>query len=451
MNQLPAHLRNPPQTAARALVLVDGEHYPSTVADTIALLDSAGWQIAAAVLVGGGEKLRATPEYGVPMITADTPVGALVSAAAAHDVDVVIDLADEPVLVFEDRLRVIAAAAGMGLSWIGADARIDPPPFATVDAPTLAITGTGKRIGKTAISAHIARLADTALGGNGAVIVVAMGRGGPAEPVVIHRSEAGLTVERLLEISRGGEHAASDYLEDAVLTGLTTIGCRRIGGGLLGAPVASNVPEGARLAASLDPQLIILEGSGASIPPVAATRTLLIASTARPRDLLDDFGPWRLNRADALLVIGDDRETARRMLARVSESRPDLPSWAASLRPTPVDDVSGARIAVFTTAPSNVEPVFEAALRAAGADPVLVSSALARRDELRDDIERALELGVDTFAVEIKAAGIDVVAEAADAHGIRVTFLDNPPAAHDADVDLDGALTTLALAAVDNA
>jgi len=82
---------------------------------------------------------------------------------------------------------------------------------------------------------------------------------------------------------------------------------------------------------------------------------------------------------------------------------------------------------------------------------VLVSSALARRDELRDDIERALELGVDTFAVEIKAAGIDVVAEAADAHGIRVTFLDNPPAAHDADVDLDGALTTLALAAVDNA
>ena len=44
------------------------------------------------------------------------------------------------------------------------------------------------------------------------------------------------TLERLLELSREGRHAASDYLETAALAGVVTIGCRRCGGGLAGAP-----------------------------------------------------------------------------------------------------------------------------------------------------------------------------------------------------------------------
>ena len=54
-------------------------------------------------------------------------------------------------------------------------------------------------------------------------------------------------LELLLELVRSGEHAASDYLEDALTTGVTTIGARRAGGGLAGAPFASNVPEALRL------------------------------------------------------------------------------------------------------------------------------------------------------------------------------------------------------------
>ena len=51
-----------------------------------------------------------------------------------------------------------------------------------------------------------------------------------------------------------------------MLTGLPTIGCRRAGGGLAGAPFASNVLEGARLAATLDPDIVVFDGSGAAHP-----------------------------------------------------------------------------------------------------------------------------------------------------------------------------------------
>ena len=49
------------------------------------------------------------------------------------------------------------------------------------------------------------------------------------------RSSCSRRSQSLLDLSREGRHAASDYLETAALTGLVTIGCRRAGGGLAGA------------------------------------------------------------------------------------------------------------------------------------------------------------------------------------------------------------------------
>src|SRR5207253_363786 len=83
---------------------------------------------------------------------------------------------------------------------------------------------------KTAVAGQLARLAASERD----VVVVAMGRGGPAEP---EPAEAGPGPAELLERSRAGYHAASDYLEDAALAGVETIGCRRCGGGLAGVPV----------------------------------------------------------------------------------------------------------------------------------------------------------------------------------------------------------------------
>ena len=50
----------------RVLALVDGEHYPPVVR---AALRRAGahYEVAAALLLGGTEKLAGEPDYGVPL------------------------------------------------------------------------------------------------------------------------------------------------------------------------------------------------------------------------------------------------------------------------------------------------------------------------------------------------------------------------------------------------
>ena len=100
--------------------------------------------------------------------------------------------------------------------------------------PAIAVIGTGKRVGKTAVSAHLARL----LARERDVVVVTMGRGGPPEPEPIDRPPG---IEELVALSRSGRHAASDHLEIAAVTGVPTIGCSRAGGGLAGKPFVSNV------------------------------------------------------------------------------------------------------------------------------------------------------------------------------------------------------------------
>jgi len=74
----------------------------------------------------------------------------------------------------------------------------------------------------------------------------------------------------------------------------------------------------------------------------------------------------------------------------------------------------GGRVAIFTTGPAPIDHL--------DADVVRVSHNLARRDLLREELAR---VDADTYLVEIKAAGIDVVAEHALAHGARVVLADN--------------------------
>ena len=98
--------------------------------------------------------------------------------------------------------------------------RYDPVPF---DGPKLAVIATGKRTGKTALAGHLARLL-----ADDDPLIVCMGRGGPAQPVLVGPDT---TLDDLLALARSGAHAASDYLEDAVLAGVRAVGCRRVGAG----------------------------------------------------------------------------------------------------------------------------------------------------------------------------------------------------------------------------
>jgi cyclic 2,3-diphosphoglycerate synthetase len=274
------------------------------------------------------------------------------------------------------RFEWAARAVAAGLSYVGADFRFDPPELAPFELPSISVIGTGKRVGKTAVTAHLARL----FARDRSVVVVAMGRGGPPEPELVERAP---TVEELVARSEGGRHAASDHLEIAALTGVPTIGCRRAGGGLAGGVAVSNVAEGARLAASLQPDLVLFDGSGAAIPPIATARRVLVTGNADRDPYLDTY---------------------RRLISDVVVEHPVL-------RLRPAEPLEG-RVAVFTAGATDVSHL--------DADVVRVSPHLSNRERLRDDLVDA-----DTYLVEVKAAAIDVVATHALARGIRVVLAGN--------------------------
>ena len=68
------------------------------------------------------------------------------------DAEIVVDLSDEPVLTQELRLALASRFLALGLPYVGADFRFDPPTFHPFELPSLAVIGTGKRVGKTAIT-----------------------------------------------------------------------------------------------------------------------------------------------------------------------------------------------------------------------------------------------------------------------------------------------------------
>ncbi|HSQ21418.1 MAG TPA: 2,3-diphosphoglycerate synthetase, partial [Coriobacteriia bacterium] len=185
----------------RAIALIDGEHYPPVVRFALEAL-SGEYDVVGAVFIGGTEKVDAEASedvYGVPVVRGEDRLSALREAIAVFTPDVVVDLSDEPVVDAPARFELASVALGAGVTYRAADATFTPPRAQqTTRTPTLAIIGTGKRVGKTAVSAHIARHLKAA---DRDIVVLAMGRGGPAEPELIRGDEVALTTEDLLALA----------------------------------------------------------------------------------------------------------------------------------------------------------------------------------------------------------------------------------------------------------
>jgi cyclic 2,3-diphosphoglycerate synthetase len=79
-----------------------------------------------------------------------------------------------------------------------------------------------------------------------------------------------------------------------------------------------------------------------------------------------------------------------------------------------MEALNGRRVAVFTTGPAPTGHL--------DAEVVAVSRNLADRSLLREDLKR---VDADVFLVELKAAAIDVVAEAAAERGIEIVLAAN--------------------------
>ena len=230
-----------------AVALIDGEHYPVVVADALRQL-SDRFDFKAAVFLGGTEKITAGDLereaggiYGLPVVFDSDMTRGLARAIEEFGPEVVVDLSDEPVLGYPQRFRLISESLARNVGYLGSDFHFSPASSERLcTSPSLSVIGTGKRVGKTAISGYLARVLQevvTGHGGSPAVVVVAMGRGGPAQPELVDGRGGRLSISDLLAVSRQGRHAASDHFEDALLSAVVTIGCRRCGGGMAGQPV----------------------------------------------------------------------------------------------------------------------------------------------------------------------------------------------------------------------
>ena len=286
---------------------------------------------------------------------AKTPSPQFEKALSEYEVDVVVDLSDEPVIGYRERMKIASLALYAGARYIGSDFELKPPDFRPVSTkPSLAVIGTGKRVGKTAISGYLARLLATEGFDPG---VVSMGRGGPRLPEVIegHKMEVGS--EYLLEALGRGAHAASDYYETAALSRVITVGCRRCGGGLAGEPFVSNVLEGAEIANGLDTRVTLFDGSGAAMPPVQVDRRVLVAGANQdPEYIVGFLGTYRLLLSDLVLLTMSeepmaDGEKVRGLVAAIRKVRPDLVVIPTVFRPRPVGGVEGLRVGYVSTAP----------------------------------------------------------------------------------------------------
>jgi cyclic 2,3-diphosphoglycerate synthetase len=165
------------------------------------------------------------------------------------------------------------------------------------------------------------------------------------------------------------------------------------------------VLEGARVAAQLDPELLVFDGSGAALPPVQTDSRILVTNGAH--DARAGLNAYRVLVSDLVVDTGGADRDAIRSIA-------DLPVVSAQLRLRPAEPLAGRRTAVFTAGAAPVEDL--------DAEIVHVSRNLARRDALREELEL---VDAEVYLVELKAAAVDVVAEAALARGARVVLAAN--------------------------
>lgn len=426
---------------SKMLCLVDGEHYLPVTKEAIDTLNNLEHiDIAAAVFIGGTEKLRDdspdtySEKLGVSVEFAkdkDIPYDIIVDMIRKYDIDTVMDLSDEPILDYPKRFKIACKVLNEGISYEGPDFKFEPTSqYEVMEKPSITILGTGKRIGKTAVSGFVSRLIDK----NGyEPCVIAMGRGGPEEPEIVHGEKLEIDAEFLLEQSEKGVHAASDHWEDALMSRILTIGCRRCGGGMAGEVFLTNMKRGAKLANEVDAKFAIFEGSGAAIPPIKTDKKIVLIGANQPiENLTTYFGPYRIGLGDLVILTMceepmADNNKIKAIEEFVSEINPDATVISTVFRPKPLGNISNKKVLFATTAPEGVKyKLVDYLENNFNCEIIGTTAHLSNRPLLREDMEKYMDKA-DVMLTELKAAAVDVATKDALAAGLEVVYCDNIP------------------------
>lgn len=449
----------------KMLCLVDGEHYLPVTKEAIDTLNKFEHiDIVAAVFIGGTEKLRDdspdtySEKLGVSVEFAkdkDIPYDIIVDMIRKYDIDTVMDLSDEPILDYPKRFKIACKVLNEGIIYEGPDFKFEPTSqYEIMEKPSITILGTGKRIGKTAVSGFVSRLIDK----NGyEPCVIAMGRGGPEEPEIVHGEKIEINAEFLLEQSEKGVHAASDHWEDALMSRILTIGCRRCGGGMAGEVFMTNMKKGAKLANEVDAKFAIFEGSGAAIPPIKTDAKIVLIGANQPiENLTTYFGPYRIGLGNLVILTMCEEPMANSDKIKaieefVSEVNPDATVISTVFRPKPLGDISNKKVLFSTTAPEGVKDKLVEYLESNFSCEIVGTTAhLSNRPLLREDMEKYMD-EADVMLTELKAAAVDVATKDALAAGLEVIYCDNIPVPiSDSYPDLSDSVIKLVDSAIEN-
>lgn len=418
-----------------ALVLIDGHHYLHVLKAALShVRQTLGYSVVGAVLLGKPVKFdspESLTELEIPVVTAAKDLHASIAEACRKfEPDVVLDLSGEPVLDLTERLRIAQALLARGITYAGADFQFSPAQRLRPNAPTLAVLGAGKRVGKTAICAFTARrVAQSGL----SPVIVTMGRGGPVEPQLLRGDRIEFTPEFFTEEQKLGRHAASDNYEEALLAGVPTIGCCRAGSGIFGTPFWTTLEKGIPLANSLNCDIQIYEGSGQTAPPVRLDARILVLSAAQPPARLEDSPA--VQDADIIVITGCEEPLTtpaqtEELINTLHSINDKATIRTVLLRPEPLGDLKGKKVVLATTAPesivetlvSHIEQTCDCKVVGKTAD---LSESRKLKDELTDILEGPEK--PEVLLTELKAASVRVACVMAASAGVQVVFYGNVP------------------------
>ncbi|RLG89134.1 MAG: 2,3-diphosphoglycerate synthetase [Thermoprotei archaeon] len=422
----------------RAMALIDGEHYIPVLKGALNYVreNYPEYELVAAVFLGGTEKIG-TPEdvkkaLDIPVVIGKQvpPIKEIVETAKKYNIDVAIDMSDEPVIDYEKRFMIASALMAIGVRYVGADFEFKPIDFQDVaEHPSLKCIGLGKRVGKTAISMYTAYILKQ-MGRKPCVVKAA--RGGPEKPTALFGDRLKLTPEFLLSEADKGKHAASDYYEEALMAGIIAVGARRCGGGMVGKPFYSTEVEAVKYANTLPVDFIIVEGSGTTVPAVYTDATELVVSALTPPEHVSSFfGPYRVKISELIVITMAEeynKDKVEKLRELIKELNPDAMVSEVVLRPKPLGDIKGKKIVYASVAP---EEALEKAIipyieEKYGAEVVGYTRWLSNRPKLRKDLEELLPKA-DVLVTELKAAAVDVATRMALSMGKEVVYVWNIP------------------------
>ncbi|MHB1375957.1 MAG: P-loop NTPase family protein [Candidatus Humimicrobiaceae bacterium] len=416
----------------RLIAIIDGEHYPQITFDAIEVLKKEfPGEFCGIIFLGGTEKIitgNFTDFFNDKVFVIKNFLTDFPAALDRFAPDLVYDLSDEPVVNHRIRMTIASFCFFKKASYMGPDFlfKYEKKLYETKN-PSISIIGTGKRIGKTAISSFIAKIfKKNALD----VLIVAMGRGGPKDPQLVRGEDIDISPQYLLSLSSKGLHASSDYIEDAMMTRITTIGCRRCGGGFGGKVFLSNVSEGAKLADSLNPDVIILEGSGTSVPEVQTFKTICVVGANQNWDEITGYlGIYRILVSDLVILTNCEKPLATRkeinnLENNIKTINPSANIYRSIFRPEPLGSIENKKVVVAMTAKSIIEDKIKKYIEKKFNCTVAgITFNLSNRPLLKKDLESYADY--DTVLTELKAASVDVVTDFALKSGKEIIYMNN--------------------------